>query len=301
MKQPRNTKYSTKNSKLHINKIAPLLSVLLALVCVVALALPVSAHKQPIPKGFTDNFLVLMGTGVVDNNKQPGKPFINCSNGFCDADYFQKVVMKRSNAEIKKLEQLAKDFYYQRFGIDVDDPANSGRIIFRQWLLDPRANYRAYVAAGQQVPPEGWFFYDGGWVVQVIDPEGYTLGGEWNGFHTEPNTLIFFGNYQFLKTNRSGKVVNRFNIFYRAGGPMNFDTRGEASFRCELSLDGQDFPTGVQGQAQGITSLTPISDHEVKFNIRNVITFGPATLQPGFGPDNISGPVPLIRHRGRYR
>ncbi len=239
-----------------------------------------------------------MGTGVVDNNEEPGEPFVNCFNGFCDGDYFQKVIMGRTDAEIAELEEMAKDFYNTRFGIDVDDPANNGRIIFKKWILDPRTNYRTYVAAGKKVPAEGWFFYDGGWLVQVTDPNGYTLGGEWEDYHTEQNTLIFFGNYHFLETNRSGKIVNRFNVFYRAGGPLNPDTKGEASFRCELNLDGQNFPNGVQGQAQGISSTIPISDHEVKYYIRNVITFGPATVRPGFGPDEISGPVPLIEESG---
>ena len=252
------------------------------------------SKKQPIPVGFTDDFRVFMATGVIDNAKQPDPPFVNCFNALCDGDYFHKVIMDRTDAEIAILEVLAKDFYLQRFGIDVDDPDNVGRIVFQRWTVDPRMNYRNYVAAGKKVPAGGWFIYDGGWAVVIIDPNGYTLGGEWDGYHTQPDTLLFFGNYRIMETNASGRVVNTVDIFYRASGPMNPDTRLEASFRCELSLDGQDFPTGVHGQAQGISAVIPISPTEIKFNVRNLITFGPSTYLPGLGPDGITGEVPII-------
>ena len=224
----------------------------------VALAAPVVAGRQSIPTGFTDNFRVLMATGLLDN------------------------------------AELAKDFYRQRFGIDVDDPANEGRIDFLNSMTDPRMNYRNYIAGQKWVPPEGWFFFNGGWVIIVTDPNGYTLGGEWDGFHVGPDTLLFFGNYHILETNKSGQVVNRVNIFFRSTSPLNFDTRGEGSFRCELSLDGQDFPTGVHGQAQGLSAIYQVSPTAVKYNIRNVLTFGPSEPFPGLGPDGITGDIPIV-------
>ncbi|WP_089934791.1 hypothetical protein [Candidatus Entotheonella palauensis] len=265
-----------------------------SVILMVSLSLAASADEPPIPTGFTSDFRVLMSTGVVDNAEQPDPPFLNCFSALCDGDYFHKVVMGRSDAEIADLEQLAKTFYLERFGIDVDDPANAGRLHFQRYTLDPRMNYRNYIAAGKQVPAEGWHLYDGGWVVVVIDPNGYTLRGEWAGYHTRVNTLIYFGNYHIMETDASGEVVNEVDFFYRAGGPMNFDTGFDASFNCELSLDGQDFPTGVHGVGQGITSTVPVSSTAIRITVRTVLTFGPSSPTPGLGPEGISGPIPLI-------
>ena len=271
-----------------------LLKALLGAVYLILLAGPAAAGQQPIPTGFTDDFRLFMATGVIDNAVQPGAPFLNCFNLLCDGEYFHKTIMNRTDEEIAELEELAKDFYLERFGIDVDDPANQGRIIFMRYITDPRMNYRNYVAAGKRVPADGWFFYDGGWVVVVTDPNGYTLGGEWDGFHVQQNALMFFGNYQIIETNAAGKIKDRVNIFFRSAGPLNFDTRGEGSFRCELSLDGQDFPNGPQGVAQGISSIYPIGPTSSKVNIRNVVTFGPSEPFNGLGPDEITGEVPII-------
>lgn len=274
-----------------------LLSALLAVGITAVLALP-AAHadrgKQPIPTGYTDDFLVYMSSGVVDDNQQPNLPWSNCIGSICDGEYFHKVVMGRTEAETAALDLVAKDFYLQRFGIDVDDPANIGRIRFQRYTLHPDMNYRLHVQAGERIPAEGWYFYDGGWVVVITDPNGYTLGNEWAGYHTNAGTLLFFGNYQIIKTKRNGRIKERQNIFYRAGGPLNVDTGFDASFNCELSLDDQHFSTGVHGLAQGITSVYPVGPDAVKIVVRNVLTFGPSSVAPGLGTDCISGPIPLI-------
>ena len=261
---------------------------------VVALTTPAGAEPQPIPTGYTQEFRLLMASGVVDNAEQPDPPFVNCFNSFCDGEYFHKVVMGRTDAEIAVLEQMAKDFYWQRFGIDVDDPANIGRIIFDDFVSDPRMNYRNYVVGGKSTPADGWFFYDGGWFIVVTDPNGFTLGGEFSDVHVPQNTLFFFGNYHFIETTKNGKIRDRINVFYRSASPVVPVFDGAGGFRCELSLDGQDFPTGVQGQAQGFSGAIQISPTALKFNIRNVITFGPSAPLPGLGPDGITGDVPLV-------
>ncbi len=271
-----------------------LITMLLGTFCMIVLATSAEAHRPPIPTGFTHDFRVFMSTGVVDDVTQPEPPFVDCFRALCDGEYFHKVVMGRTEAETAALDELAKNFYLDRFGIDVDDPINAGRILFQRYTLDPRMNYRNYLAAGKKIPAEGWHIYDGGWVIVVTDPNGYTLGGEWEGYHTEIGTLLFFGNYHIMETNSAGRVVNEVDIYYRAGGPLNPDTGFDASFACELSLDGQDFPTGVQGIAQGITSAVPVGETGTKITVRNVMTFGPSSVGPGLGPDGISGPIPLI-------
>ena len=271
-----------------------LATMLLSLGGVVALTTPAAADPQPIPTGYTQEFRILMASGVVDNSEQPGEPFVNCFNGFCDAEYFHKVVMGRTDAEIDAFEQMAKDFFLQRFGIDVDDPVNIDRIIFGDFMNDPRLNYRNYVASGKTVPADGWFFYDGGWFVLVTDPDGFTLDGEFVGHRVPQNTFLFFGNYHIVETKKNGKIQNRVNIFYRSATPVAPAFDGPGGFRCELSLDGLDFPTGVQGQAQGLSGVRQISPTAIKFNIRNVITFGPPSPFPGLGPDEITGDIPII-------
>ncbi len=271
-----------------------LIAMLLSLSYTVSTTGFATAQSQPIPTGFTDDFRIFIATGVTDNAEPSEPPFVDCFNSFCDGDYFHRVVMGRSDADIDELEQMAKDFYLQRFGIDVDNPANADRIAFLYFTTDARMNYRNYVAAGKHVPADGWFVYDGGWAIIVTDPNGYSLSGEWDGFHVGQNSLFFFGNYHIMETNAAGEVQNRVNIFYRAASPVELDAGGAGSFRCELSLDGQDFPTGVHGLAQGATGFVRLSPTAIKWNIRNVLTFGPSEPFPGLGPDGITGEVPLV-------
>ncbi len=271
-----------------------LIAMLLSLSCTVGQTRIEASPPPPIPTGFSDDFRVFLGTGVIDFAEQPEPPFVDCVNGYCDSDYFHRVVMGRSDAEIAELEQMSKDFFLQCFGIDVDNLANSDRIAFRNFLFDPRTNYRNYVAAGKNVPADGWFIYDSGWGITVTDPNGYTLGGEFDGDHVSQNTLLFFGNYHVVETDDSGDIQNRVNFFYRSASPVVFDAQGEASFRCELSLDGLDFSTGVHGMAQGLTAIYPIGPTSIKFTSRNVLTFGPSHPFSGLGPEGISGNIPLI-------
>lgn len=254
---------------------------------------------QQTPNGFTGELRVFMATGLVDTVKQPDPPFVNCSGfGACDGDYFHKEVMGRSEEETAELDELAAAFFLDRFGIDVASSANTGRIRFGRWISDPRVNYRNYLTTGRVVPPEGWWLYEGGWILRILDPVGFELGGEWEGRAVTPGATFMIGNYLVLETDETGDVVNRMPIYYRSAGPVEFDSTGqEAKFRWELSLDGQDFPTGVQGQASGFFGVyraPEVGQTMTKWNIRNVLTFGESTVFAGLGPDDIAGGIPLL-------
>ena len=106
------------------------------------------------------------------------------------------------------------------------------------------------------------------------------------------------GNYLIMETDDGGDVVDMVPIYYRMAGPLEFNAQGEAGFRCEVSLDGQDFPTGVQGQAAGFVGNYPapeVSPTAIKSMARNVFTFGPSTVMPGLGPDEFTDDIPLLK------
>lgn len=245
------------------------------------------AYEQPVPDGFTD-YLVFMGTGEYDPTTNPVDPPIVCHGPLCGGDFFHKTIMGRSDEDMAILEAEARAFFVQRFGIDVDDPANAGRILFQAFTFEPRIHYRAYTVADEKVPSQGWRVHDGGWVIDILDEDGYTLGGEWNGFHVLPGSLMIYGNYSIQEVGKNGELKDEFhNIFYRSAGPVVFDIRGEATLRCELSQTDQLFTNGVEGMLHGFGAAFLRDDGLIKWDIRAVLTFGPSEPFPGLGDPSL--------------
>src|SRR5215213_5999785 len=75
------------------------------------------------------------------------------------------------------------------------DPSTHEGVMFESFMSDPHNEYRAYVISGQEVPPENWVVRDGGRMVTVTDPEGITLGGEYEGMIVSVDTVLVFGDY----------------------------------------------------------------------------------------------------------
>lgn len=232
-----------------------------------------SGGPQALPAGY-ERYLVLVANGSW-NVLEPHPEVPGCHMMFCDGDYFQKQIMGRTDQQIAAQEAKAKAWFLQRFGIDVDDPANSGRILFRTWTADPRFNYRVYSLGGQQVPPEGYPVRDGGWAVFITDPAGYTLAGQTPGIHIPEGAFAFYGDYNILITNPAGHPQDELVLSYRADTFMTVNDFGDMAFSCQLSDDG--FAAGqTTGFAQGFAHLDLHADGWLNLNIRNVITFGQA-------------------------
>lgn len=247
-------------------------STLLLTLTLLAGALPApGAPAPPTPEGF-DQFAVYMATGVFDpTSPHPDPEITGCFFMFCDAPYFQEVVMGWNPTEIAEEEAAAKLYFWERFGIDVDELAASGRIDYQPFTIDPRIEYRVYHLAGYRVPAGGWEVRDGGFLVVVTNPDGIELGGELAGEHATAGSSVAFGAYNILTTRPNGQPGEEIVIRYQSPKP-SVPVEGPIGFVCEIEHEGWG-----SGLAQGFLAHVPLADGRLQFNIRNVLTF------PGLG------------------
>lgn len=230
-----------------------------------------------LPAGF-DRLFVFTANGEFDpTQSNPDVP--DCSDLVCDGNFFQEQIQGRTPEEVDALEEQVKPFFLERFGIDVDDPANIGRIIFFRSYLDPRVDFRAQVITGVFVPRSGFVVRDGAWVVAIIDPNGYELGGEFTGVTVPAGSSTFIGEYNIL-TIRHRRIVREIDISYRANQFIVPDVRGNSPFFNDARMGRLDethlFDLSVPatGRAQGIVggpAFTP--EGLFKANLRTVLTF----------------------------
>lgn len=218
-------------------------------------ALPMSGPAAAqAPSGF-DQVMTFMSDGVWDPSV-PHPEVPGCAGIFCDGLWFQQNIMQRTAAEIDAREAMAKAWFVQRFGIDVDDPANSDRVAFGMFMADPRWNYRAVFWSGRLVPQEGFEVRDGGWSIVVTDPGGYTLGGELSGIHVPMDSMAVFGDYNVLVTNPAGNNVQEVRISYRSNSFMVINELVELIIDCQISAS--EFESGIpDGTARGMAAIEP--------------------------------------------
>ena len=253
-----------------------LLVLLTAALCAAATTTTATERQSgPVPAGF-DHYLVFMATGTVPFAPHPDPEITGCGTSlFCDGDYFHRTIMGRSTQEIDAEAARAKSYFKARFGVDVDALVASGRVRFFSFFLDPRGEYRAYTIAGVRIPADGWVVRDGGFAVEVLDPLGIELGGEFVGSGlppVPPGGLLVFGNYNILATN--GNRSREVTISYRAEMPMIANSWGELVVNCQLSSD--DFADGTNdGKAQGM-GLVSAGPAGLTLSWRNVLTIGTA-------------------------
>ena len=226
----------------------------LTAILVTGLVLPLGVRAQggtnDTPAGL-DAFLVYMANGVYEPN--------DAGYTAPDGMSFQRDIMGRSDAEIEQSQADAAEFFQQRFGIDVTDNAN---VMFTSFTFDPRNDYRAFVVAGRDVPPEGWAVRDGGWSVAVVNPDGLALGGEYDGVHVPQGSMMVFGDYNIDVPGEDPIIIH-----YQSGGPIIPSDQG-IQFHCELISE--DFGSGL---AQGISAGAVQADGLYHANVRNVLTF----------------------------
>ena len=233
------------------------------------------AKNQSLPDGFSD-YLVYMATGTIPFTPHPNAQISGCGTSlFCDGDYFQTVIMGRSQAEVDVERQRAKDYFLTRFGVDVDTLEADQRIVFSSFFLDPRGEYRAYTAANEKAPSEGWVVRDGGFVLTVLDPNGIELGGEFEGLGLPPipaGGLLLYGDYNILISKQGKKKSRTKVISYRSDMPMVANLWGELVVNCQISPD--SFATNQHaGKAQGMGLVIPGATG-LTLSWRNVLTLG---------------------------
>jgi hypothetical protein len=244
---------------------------LIALVVVASSSFALAAGRSgaPTPTGF-DRYLVYMANGVFDPEEEPA---------ILPGDIFQQEIMGRSEAEIAEQEALARQFFEQRFGLNLED----GTVIFESFTFNPVHNYRAYTISGESVPAEGWVVRDGGFRAEVVAEDGVTLGGEFAGMHVPQGTGVVFGDYNILVTGpgQSGEHPEQREIVlhYRSGDPLIVDQFGVMHFTCGLVDSETDLgitEDNWDGMAQGVMRPPEmLPDGTVKVSIRNVLTFPP--------------------------
>lgn len=224
------------------------IATLLLLSASLSFAQGIAAHEAP--DGF-DKMLVYMGTGVFDPDDTDYEA--------PDGDVWHREIMGRSDAEIEQNRDEALAFFSERFGLD---PDTQDGLEFTDFMLDPRMEYRAYVVSEETVPSEGWIVRDGGWRLEVTNPEGVTLGGEFEGTHVPEGAFFVFGEYNIEVPDGEPIIIH-----YESGSAIVPTEKG-LMFICDLS-----HPEWGEGLAQGISSPHTLEDERRQANIRNVLTF----------------------------
>jgi hypothetical protein len=203
------------------------------------------------PKGFKA-FLVYLAEPTL----APGE-----HSSFTDAEhvtFFQQTIMGRTPDEVAEQEQLAKQYFHDRFGLDFG--AGSSGLTFSAFVLNPHVNYRAYIVSGMAVPDTGWEVRDGGF--QVVLTEATVLHGTYggsDGIEVPAGASMVFGDYNIDVT---APGLSDILIHYQSHSPIIGRADGEISFNCDLIRT-----RWGSGAARGIALPNG--------SIRNVITFPP--------------------------
>jgi hypothetical protein len=248
-------------------------AVLTAFFALGAMDLQGGDRRNPVPKpnGY-DEFLTFVADGEWNPAVPPSGGPKNCNFIFCDGTYFHEKVMRFSPDQIAALEAEAKAYFKDEFGVDVDDPANTGRVDFGMLEIDPRWNYRVRAWSNHWVPKKGWEVRDGAFFAMIIDPNGFELGGNFAGVLANPGDMLFMGHYN-IKYKRTpwGRWREKI-IKYRSTTPMLTEPRfGLVTIDCQLSRDGFQEDRGA---AQGLGGpLIPAPNGTLKMNARNVLLF----------------------------
>lgn len=223
-------------------------------------------HASPTPAGFT-KYLVYMGESTV----APGEPglFMDPVN----VGVFQQEIMQRTPEEVDQERARAKEFFWQRFGLDfrsttpdADGVETIDGATLSAFVQNPDANYRAYTISGEAVPAGGWMVRDGGWLVALTSE--MLLGGDYGGATGKlvpAGAILVFGDYNIKVTRARSQAPPHADetivIHYESGFPISANADGVMTFQCAL-----EHPEWGIGRARGVV--------EGK-TIRNVLSFPP--------------------------
>ena len=232
------------------------------------------------PDGYT-GYITYIENGELDPT-EPNPDVPGCFQFNCSGDYFHTEVMGRTLAEVSALEAQAKQFFVGSFGVDVDDPANMGKLFFRRYYRDPRTNMRAYVMSGTIVPSRGWEVHEGGWMVVFL--EDFPLGGEHAGEVAPAGTSIDWGEQKIeITRGRRHRVVGEVVVSFRSNVVHAQAPNGLHVCHCELFAGRLEDAAGGWGDWEfpqdGSYDYTRIPQTKgddpgtVRVNARHTLTF----------------------------
>lgn len=236
---------------------------------------------NPPSTGF-NGMVVYVSDGEFDpTTPHPSVP--GCFSGICDGNYFWNEIAQADPAQINASEAAAKDFYLQRFGMDIDVLAGNGAISWLNTYTDPRVNYRARFVAGEHVHEFGWEVHEQVWLV-VVNQE-LALGGEFEGHSVPPGSVLASGEYwiqksRLIRLGAQPRIVNQdeyLRIKFQSQSPIvPPGINGRFSAVCDVT----ESPWGT-GVGQIVSSFAIIEDDAegglARQNTRNVLTFDGAT------------------------
>ncbi len=199
------------------------------------------------------------------------------------ADDFDTLIMGRDELQKQARRQLAIDYFYERYGIDLSSgTADDGNIVLLDSFFDPRNNYRAYKlpAKGRRGSPrvskKGWIVYDRQYVMFIgnLGRES-TLTGTWGGESgtvVPPGSVAVDGDYLIQGTEhfQIGHPRNLY-IRFQSVDPIINAVSGDIKFNCVLL----DRHGEVIGAAIGRQELVFLNDGTGLFQmaVQNVWQF----------------------------
>lgn len=211
---------------------------------------------QALPEGF-NKYIVYMADAELtfEEANAPG-----------DFDFWETEIMGRDEAESAEYYQKAVDFFYDKYGVDVE---TSTDVMFNPFYV-PQIDYRAYTMSGRDIPSEGWFVQDGGYMMTITNPNGLALGGEFAGVVATPGAFMVYGDYAIEGTKKKKPWKDKtFFIHYESDDVIFPLADGSLHFRCVL-----EHPKWGEGRAQGISAPRPdLNTGMIKMNVRNVLSF----------------------------
>jgi len=250
---------------------------LVLVLCALALFAGATYAAGPrTPVGFT-GYITFVGDGeFIPGSPHPVVPGCDVVPSFCDGAYFWEEVLGATPAERDAEELKAKNFMMERYGLDVDQLAANGDILWLDAYADPRFNYRARTIAGEQVHEYGWKVYDQGF--NVIANTELALGGEFAGQTIPAGSLVVHGRYLIRRsrldwvddkpvlTEDGGQII----IPFQSGAPVvaTSDIRFPIIGNCELPSS----PWG-SGVALAAALRTTEDGITIKNTVRNVLMF----------------------------
>ena len=187
------------------------------------------------PKDGYTGYTSFLSNGEADPTVPNPDGVSGCFEFLCSGDHFQIEIMGRTLVEVSSIEQDASRYFRDRFGVDVDDPANAGKLFLRRFYEDPRAELRVCVISGKFVPRSGWRVHSGGG--QLVFLAELPLGGEHVGETAAADSTLECSAYLLEDPHRRRRRARdrSFVIAYRSGVVQNPTSNGIQPFQYELN------------------------------------------------------------------
>jgi len=174
------------------------------------------------------------------------------TNGLFSGDgmNFQRNVMSRSTAEINDHRLAAIEYFIEKFGLNFE----SESIFFNGFEVMPEIEYHVMLDSSKKGIRSDEI-QDGGWIAVVVDSQGVTLGGQFNGLKVPQGTMFVYGDYKINHRNRSDKSNRPFIPQFDGSFIASFDVQSK----------------NTSGKAIATISPKPSSNGLMTANIKNVL------------------------------